>query len=119
MRDWSFKFRILVKKEDDLWVAHCLELDLVAAGPTEEQVESDIIDIITEQITYCVSNDNMDYLFRRAPKEVWDEYLTCEKRVTPKSQVIEAPPKRTATKDLPPFSFTTNACKSLPSVCHA
>ncbi|MFH1116041.1 MAG: hypothetical protein V1792_19175 [Pseudomonadota bacterium] len=119
MKDWSFEFRILVKKEDDLWVAHCLELDLVAAAPTEEQVESDIIDIIREQIIYCVSNDNMDHLFRRAPEEIWEEYLSCAMLMKPKSQVIKAPPRKSIEEDLPSISFTTSACTFPLSVCHA
>jgi hypothetical protein len=49
-REWAFKFRILIRKEEDLWVAHCLELDLVAAALTEKEVEEDIVAVITEQV---------------------------------------------------------------------
>ena len=71
---WSFVFSILLKKHEDLWVAHCLELDLVVAAPTREEAESDILSIIDEQVRYCITNNNMENLFRDAPKEVWDEF---------------------------------------------
>ena len=118
-KDWSFNFRILIKKEDELWVAHCLELDLVAVAPTEAHVEEDIVAVITEQVRYCIVNDNMDYLFRSAPKEVWDEYQACEKRMKPRDRLIKAPAKGTALADFPPISFTASACRSPVSVCSA
>lgn len=121
---WRFSFRILIKKEDDLWVAHCLELDLVANAPSEKQVQEDIVNVIVAQVRYCLIHDNMDYLFRRAPQEVWDEYNTCEQHAGPElivrrgKAVIQGPAKRMTPKELPPFSFTTNTCWS-PSGCHA
>lgn len=118
-KNWAFKFRILVKEEDGLWVAHCLELDLVVAAPTEAQAQEDIMAVITEQVRYCIVNDNMDHLFRSAPKEVWEEYFACEKRMKPIVQMVEAPPKGAVTKDFPPISFEANACRSPLSVCHA
>ena len=109
-KSWSFDFRILVKKQDDLWIAHCLELDLVVAALTENQVEEDILAVIKEQVRYCIVNDNMDYLFRSAPKEVWDEYQRCEKNMKPYDRVVEAHPKGSASADFPLISFTTSAC---------
>ncbi len=118
-KDWSFKFRILVRQQEDLWVAHCLELDLVAAAPTETAVEEDIVAVIVEQVRYCIVNDNMDHLFRNAPKDVWDEYRACEKRMKPRDRVVNAPPKGTVVADFPPISFTASACRSPLSACLA
>lgn len=118
-QDWSFKFRILVKKEGDLWVAHCLELDLVAAALTEKQVEEDIAAIIIEQVRYCIVNDNMEHLFKNAPREVWDEFQACAKRMKPRDRVAKAPPKGVSLPDFPPISFTASACRAPLNVCHA
>lgn len=118
-KNWSFEFRILVKRQDDLWVAHCLELDLVAAAPTEEQAQQEMADIILEQVRYCIANDNMDHLFRSAPAEVWEEYRACEKQRKPVNRVIKAPPKGTFAEDYPPISFVASACRSPLDVCHA
>lgn len=115
---WRFHFRFLVRKEDDLVVAYCLELDLVATGKTEDEAVKDLINITIAQVSYCLSNDNMDRLFRRAPEEIWNEYYDCEK-ATPKPRKIKAPSKETPRTDLLfPFSFIANACRSQ-SFCHA
>lgn len=71
---WQLTFRILLEQDSDLWVAHCLELDLVAASPSRQEVTDDIKSLILEQVKFCIKNNNMDYLFRNAPKEVWDRY---------------------------------------------
>ncbi len=118
-KGWSFKFRILLKKKEDLWVAHCLELDLVAAALTEKQAEEDIVAVIIEQVRYCIVNDNMDHLFKNAPKEVWDEFQSCEKSMKPRNRVVKAPRRGTALPDFPPISFTTTACRSPMNACHA
>ncbi len=123
MKDkWAFEFRILIRKEEELWVAHCLELDLVATAPSEKQLEEDIVNVIVEQVSYCLTHDNLDYLFRRAPQEIWDEYIACAKQSKPKVlRKRREPEVNSRTKmpeDLPPFSFTANTCWS-PAACHA
>ncbi|MGO8878367.1 MAG: hypothetical protein ACLPVO_18890 [Desulfomonilaceae bacterium] len=62
-KEWKFTFSILIKKQEDLWVAHCLGLDLVAASPSKEEVEKDIVDICLEQVRYSIVNDDMENLF--------------------------------------------------------
>lgn len=116
---WSFNFRILLSRQDDLWTAHCLELDLVTAALTEEEAIKDIADVITEQVRYCIVNDNLDRLFRSAPKEIWDEYRACEKTEGAINRIIKAPPKGTDMADFPAISFSTSACRSGLSPCHA
>ena len=48
-------FNILVKKDGDLYTAHCLELDIVSAAKTEANAMEEIVDLIKAQIDY-VSN---------------------------------------------------------------
>lgn len=115
---WRFLFRFLVRKEDDLFVAYCLELDLVATGKTEDEAVKDLMDVTVEQVTYCIVNDNMDRLFRRAPEEIWNEYYRCEESTAPKLRRIKGPSKEALKTDLPPFSFVASACRSQ-SVRHA
>lgn len=115
---WRFRFRFLVRKEADLFVAYCLELDLVTASKTEDEAVNDLVDVTVEQVRYCIANDCMDSLFRRAPDEIWDEYCRCEKRAKPKPRIIKAPSKEALVTDLLPFSFIASACRSQ-SFCHA
>ncbi len=71
----SFDVNVLLKKEDDLFVAHCLEFDIVAVAETEEQAKKDLKDLVVAQIEYAFANDNLENLFHPAPKSVWEEYF--------------------------------------------
>ena len=109
---WSFVFSVLLKKQADLWVAHCLELDLVAASPSMQEAETDLLSIIDEQVRYCITNNNMENLFHDAPREVWDEYIECKKRTRPRR--IKFPP---SLEQEPPVSFVNNCCLSYRTEC--
>jgi len=74
----SFFVNIFIKKEADEFVAHCLELDLVATARTDKQVRSDIIDIVMAHIDYALYNDNLENMFHPAPKEIWEEFYACK-----------------------------------------
>ena len=75
-----FTFNVLVKKEDDLYIAHCLELDIVDTGTTRAQATGDLHDLIGTQLSYAFANDNIDNLFHPAPPEVWQEFLACKEK---------------------------------------
>lgn len=72
--DLSFNTNVLIKKSDDMFVAHCLELDIVAVADTLDAVRKEIVSLICAQIDYAFSKDNIDNLFHPAPQEVWQEF---------------------------------------------
>jgi len=76
--DNSMIFNVLIKKEGKEYVAHCLELDIVATASTLSQVKSDIKDLIITQVDYAFRNDNLANLYRPAPPEVWREFYDCK-----------------------------------------
>ena len=41
-KDQSMTFNVLIKEEDDILVAHCLEFDIVATADSLKQVKEDI-----------------------------------------------------------------------------
>ena len=84
-----FTFNVLLKKEDDLYIAHCLELDIVAANTTVARAKKDLIDLIGTQLSYAFSNDNLDNLFHPAPPEVWQEFLACIEKKETKTHPIK------------------------------
>ena len=85
----SMSVNILIKKDDDIFVAHCLELDIVATGETFTQASKDIVALICAQIDYAFGNDNLENLYHPAPKEVWAEFYKCRER-TEKRHLIDA-----------------------------
>jgi len=93
----------------NIYVAHCLELDIVATA--------DNLSLIDAQISYAFGNDNLDNLFRPAPSKVWEEFYSCEKPV----EEIH-PVKRFDKKDIRPGKFippivSTSTCLSQ-GLCH-
>lgn len=76
----EFRLDILIKKEEDYYLAHCLQFDIVATNDTLDGVRKDIIDLCRAHIDYAYEYDNLEYLFSPAPKEVWSEYLAMSKK---------------------------------------
>ena len=73
----SMIFNLLAKKEKGLWIGHCLELDIVATANSLEVLKKDLADLITAQVDYAFSNNNLENLYHPAPPEVWEEFFRC------------------------------------------
>jgi len=76
----SMTFNILAKKEGKTWVAHCLELDIVATATTLKSLKKDILDLVITQVDYAFSNDNLANLYHPAPSRVWKEFYECKRQ---------------------------------------
>jgi hypothetical protein len=102
-------FNILIKQEPEGFLAHCLELDIVATAETMESVKRDMIDLIFAQIHYAFSNDNLEYLYHPAPSEVWREFYECRERM---QEHYRAPHEdKELEKFVPPW-IIANTCRS-------
>jgi len=103
-------FNVLVKPEDGLWVAHCLELDIVATGDSPNASVEDIRDLILCQVSNAIANKNMEYLYHPAPAKIWEEYGRAQRQSAKKSETLTATPA---------FSKTIFANVFNSSFCHA
>ena len=114
----SMTVNILIKKKDDLWVGHCLELDIVSVSENIDELKSDLNDLITAQIDYAFSHDNLDHLYRPAPSEVWEEFYKCKFQIEDKIKVESESQKDQILKTfVPPWiiaktCFADNACSA-------
>lgn len=88
----SIKLNVLVYKEEKEWIAHCLQMDLVAANDDRDTVQDDIIDLIKSHVIYALENDNIDHIFKPAPSEEWEKLAHSQKCGSRK--VTIKPPKR-------------------------
>lgn len=113
----SLTVNVFIKKEGDLWVGHCLELDLVATGASPTEVKKDLEDLIVTQIEFAFRNDNLDHLFRPAPAEIWREFYKC-KQSTEDKLVIKSGSKAGLRSFVPPWVIA-NICQPEKSTCHA
>lgn len=99
----SMTFNILIKKVGDEWVAHCLELDIVATADSLETLKTDILDLITTQVDYAFSNNNLDNLYRPAPAEVWQEFYACRNAMGDKISFDSAFRNKSINTFVPPW----------------
>lgn len=108
-------FNVLIRKEKDYFVAHCLELDIVTTAATAEEVQTEIIDLVDAQIGYAFTHNNLDNLYHPAPPEIWREYFACRDSWEKKKEV--EPRFHDADQDnfVPPW-IITRMCQSLN--CH-
>lgn len=102
----SMTFNILAKKEEGIWVAHCLELDIVATAKTIATLKREIVDLIITQIDFAFNNDNLDNLYHPAPAEVWKEFYACKESVEKK---IKMKSEFKANSFIPPW-IIANTC---------
>ena len=98
---------ILIEKEDDMFVAHSLEFDLVTDGYTEEEVKRGIIDALVSQVDFCIENSNIDKIIRPAPEKEWQKFYAGDQKkrlsytmdwkesTKTAEKKIPAPPKKT------------------------
>lgn len=70
-----FDLHILIYKEENLYVAHCLELDIVGSGTTQENALKEMRELVVAQITFHFEHKIEDKLFHPAPAEYWNKWL--------------------------------------------
>lgn len=117
--DISFTTNILVKKEDGLYVAHCLELDIVAVAETFDEAQREIVSLICAQIDYAFTNDNLDNLFHPAPSEAWQEFYKCKEQVERKYEIRPLIKNRTHSQKIIPPWLITKTCEPANTLLYA
>ncbi len=75
MNLFRIPLRIVFYREDDEWVAHCLEFDLCGDGATKEKAVEFLIESIRLQIEYTLENSNPRNLFSPAPSEIQEKFF--------------------------------------------
>lgn len=115
--DTSMIFNVLVKKDVNFFVAHCLELDIVATAKDSDKVTKEILDLIKAQVGYAFANDNLAYLYRPAPPEAWEEFYACKKQIEQKIE-MKSSSSKSPHRFIPPW-ITARTCLSLEQACCA
>jgi len=114
----SFSVNILIKPCDGMFLAHCLELDIVAMGATIDEVRREIISLVCAQIDYAFSNDNLENLFHPAPPEVWAEFYACKNAVKREYPLEHGFQARGRSPKGPPL-INAVTCQQQGDLCHA
>jgi hypothetical protein len=117
-KDLAMTVNVLLKEDQELCIAHCLELDLVTTGSSYGDAQKDIVDCIIAQVHYAFENDNLDFLFHPAPPEIWAEFFSCKEQVESRHRVPVKPKNTTSLKSFVPPWIITRMCR-LSGACHA
>lgn len=68
--------RALVYRDDDWWVAHCLETDVVAEGATPIKAFENLQSLTDFQIETALEAGDLQSIFRQAPPEILAAFAT-------------------------------------------
>ena len=98
----SIKLNVLIYKEDDEWIAHCLQMDLVAGNKNRDLVQDDIVDLIKAHVIYAIENDNIEHIFKSAPAEEWEKLAHFHKCGTRRFSIDV--PKDEPVRSIPPIN---------------
>jgi predicted RNase H-like HicB family nuclease len=63
--------RIVFYKDEQRWVAHCLEFDLMGDGDSREQALAHLTEAITLQVDASLQNRNPENLFKPADSRLF------------------------------------------------
>ena len=70
-RELRLDLRAVVYPHGKWWIAHSLEMDLVAEGEGPKQALRDLIELTATQIEAAMSSGSLESIFRPAPPEIW------------------------------------------------
>jgi|GEM_PF-1276113 len=66
-----FPIRIVLYREESVWIAHCLEFDVIGNGNTKKRALADLAKCIAIQVEQSVENRCRENLFHPADGETW------------------------------------------------
>jgi hypothetical protein len=89
----QFELRIVAYREEGVWLAHCLELDIVTEGKSSKKAVRDLINLCVLQIKVAIEENDLPAIIRPAPSEIWTMFFSATKKKrfkpTPRGPVTE------------------------------
>ena len=76
----QFELRIVAYREEGIWLAHCLELDIVAEGKSSKKAVHDLVDLCILQIKVAIEENDLPAIIRPAPAEIWTMFFAATKK---------------------------------------
>jgi hypothetical protein len=70
-RKLGIPLRAVAYQHGEWWIAHCLELDIVAEGRDPAHALQDLMDMSASQIDAAIERGDLESVFRAAPPELW------------------------------------------------
>ena len=86
-----FLLHVLLYREEDAWLAHCLEFDTVAQGESAEEARQGLENALDALITDARENNDFPGLFRPAPPDLWAKFSAGERKGRGRSRRVAHP----------------------------
>lgn len=82
-RSLKLDLRAVGYREGKRWIAHCLELDIVAQGDTSEKALSNLAELCSTQIEAAIEEGDLRSIIFPAPPEIWQLFFLARKKKVP------------------------------------
>jgi len=76
----NFHILIVSDKRNKTFIAHCLDMDIVAQAKTRNEAIEQLKALVETQLEYCLENDMLETAFRPAPKAYWDKFYANQQK---------------------------------------
>ena len=67
----SLMVHVIIYREEDYYLAHCLEFDLAAQGNNIQESFQNLLDAVELQTAYALETGDLENLIQPAPPEFW------------------------------------------------
>ncbi len=103
----TLTFSVLVEKQEEAFIGHCLETGLVATALDEADVLSKMGKLLIRQVTFALENNRLRDIYHKAPQSVWDKWMhTEESMISTTSRTI---PQEKGSGGSPRFTIEQNS----------
>jgi hypothetical protein len=77
----SINLSAIAYRDEGMWLAHCLELDIVAEGKNVDDAFRSLISLCNLQIKVALEEGDLQSIFRPAPPEVWTLFTAGKRKI--------------------------------------
>lgn len=74
MKGPEFRFNVLIEETDGVFIAHCLEMGLVATADQPDDLPSIMGKLVSRQVEFALRNNNPSDIYHPAPPEIWEKF---------------------------------------------
>ena len=87
----KIQLRGVVYRERQWWIAHCLEMDVVAEGDSPFEAVSSAVELCGIKIEEAIRDGNLRSIYRPAPPELWELFDRGKRFRNPPGTTINLP----------------------------
>ncbi len=85
------ELRGVVYREGQWWIAHCLEMDVVAEGDSPFEAISSAMELCDAKIEVSIDDGDFRAIYHPAPTEIWELYARAKKFRKPPGKTLPMP----------------------------